>query len=228
MATSVYFNNFQSSMEQYLIEDLVIESIKIYGHDVYYINRKRQTDNDTEYTSLDDILNEDDLPIFNNALLVEMYIKNVDGFEGDGDFLSKFGLEIRDEITFTVAQRTYEQEVGKYTTKPVPTIGDLIYFPLNRKIFEIKFVEHEAIFYQMGSLQTYDIRCDLFEYSQETFSTGVTEIDNVFASYIATTNTAITDIETVDTLADNTQIETAADNIIDFSESDPFSEGGRW
>ena len=220
-------------MEQYLIEDLVIESIKIYGHDVYYINRKRQTavltpGSDAEYTSLDDILNEDDLPIFNTAHLIEMYIKNVDGFEGDGDFLSKFGLEIRDEITFTVAQRTYEQEVGRYITKPVPTIGDLIYFPLNQKIFEIKFVEHEAIFYQMGSLQTYDIRCDLFEYSQETFSTGVTEIDNVFASYITTTNTAITDIETVDPLADNTQFETAADNIIDFSVSDPFSEGGRW
>jgi len=227
MATSVYFNNFQSSMEQYLIEDLVIESIKIYGHDVYYINRKLQVQ-DLQYAAVDNILNEDDLPIFNNALLVEMYIKNVDGFEGDGDFLSKFGLEIRDEITFTVAQRTYEQEVGRYTTKPVPTIGDLIYFPLNQKIFEIKFVEHEAIFYQMGKLQTYDIRCDLFEYSQETFSTGVTEIDNVFASYVSTTSAAIADIETVDSLADNTQFETAADNIIDFSVSDPFSEGGRW
>lgn len=227
MATSVYFNNFQSSMEQMLIEDLVIESIKIYGHDVYYINRQRQTSGGS-YTALDSILNEDDLPIFNSAFLVEMYIKNVDGFEGDGDFLSKFGLEIRDEITFTVAQRVFEQEVSRYISKDVPNVGDLIYFPLNKKIFEIKFVEHEAVFYQMGQLQTYDIRCDLYEYSQETFSTGITEIDNVFASYIATTNTAIADVETVDSLADNTQIETAADNIIDFSVSDPFSEGGRW
>jgi len=227
MATSVYFNNFQSSMEQMLIEDLVIESIKIYGHDVYYINRKLQVQ-DLQYAAVDNILNEDDLPIFSSAFLVEMYIKNVDGFEGDGDFLSKFGLEIRDEITFTVAQRVFEQEVGRYITKDVPNVGDLIYFPLNRKIFEIKFVEHESVFYQMGQLQTYDIRCDLYEYSQETFNTGVTEIDNVFASYIATTNTAIADVETVDSLADNTQIETAADNIIDFSVSDPFSEGGRW
>ena len=81
------------------------------------------------------------------------------------DFLSKFGLEIRDEITFTLARRIFEQEVTLNETKNNPYVGDLIYFPLNNKIFEIKFVEHESIFYQMGALQVYDIRCDLFEYS---------------------------------------------------------------
>ena len=220
MPTNVFFNNFSSSMEQYLIEDLVIESIRIYGQDVYYINRTLGAE--------DRVLREDDLPEFDNAQLIEMYIKNIDGFEGDGDFLSKFGLEIRDEITFTVAKRVFERDITLNLNKNNPYVGDLIYFPLNRKIFEIKFVEHESIFYQMGALQTYDLRCELFEYSGETFSTGISDIDTMYNTINFTTDEAIANVESVDSLARNFSLESAADGVIDFSEADPFSEGGRW
>ena len=220
MATSVYFNNFEASMEQYLIEDLVIESIKIHGHDIYYITRTAG--------AVDDVLNEDDLSEYKRADFIDMYIKNFDGFEGEGDFLSKFGLEIRDEMTLTIARRTFELDVAQYTGNDRPLEGDLIYFPLNKKMFEIKFVEHEPVFYQMGALQMYDLRCEMFEYSQETFSTGVSEIDTLFAGFETTSNTSIQYLETQDSFADNSTIETAADSIIDFSEADPFSEGGRF
>lgn len=220
MATSLYFNNFGSSMEQYLIEDLVIESIKIHGHDVYYLTRTAG--------AKDDILNEDDLSTFKRADFIDMYIKNIDGFEGEGDFLSRFGLEIRDEMTLTIARRTFELEVSTYTGNDRPLEGDLIYFPLNKKMYEIKFVEHEPVFYQMGALQMYDLRVELFEYSQERFSTGVEEIDNLYEYYETTSNTSIEFLETQDELADNYVIEQASDDIIDFSEADPFSSGGRW
>ena len=174
MATNFYFNNFDSSQEQTLIEDLIIESIKIFGLDVYYLPRT--------VVNTDTIFREDDISKYEDAVLLEMYVKNVDGFAGEGDFLSKFGLEIRDEITLTVAKRIYEDEIyyrgfGGNTGRPEE--GDLIYFPLNQKLFQIKFVEHEAIFYQMGSLQTYDLVCELFEYSDESIDTDVTVIDNI-------------------------------------------------
>lgn len=216
MATNFYFNNFTNSGEQNLIEDLIIESIRIYGHDVWYIPRT--------LGAKDELLNEDDLSTFDAAYMVEMYIKNVEGFEGDGDFLSKFGLQIRDSITFTIAMRKFNSEVGLYNEEVRPKEGDLIYFPLNRKIFEVQHVEHEAIFYQMGSLQTYDLRCELFEYSQERFNTGILEIDTLFDRYVLTTNSAIANVESVDLLADNFTIETIADSIIDFTEANPFGE----
>jgi len=212
-------------MEQYLIEDLVIESIKIHGHDIYYLTRTAG--------AVDDILNEDDLSEYKRADFLEMYIKNIDGFEGEGDFLSRFGLEIRDEMTLTIARRTFELEVSQYTNNDRPLEGDLIYFPLTKKMYEIKFVEHEPVFYQMGALQMYDLRVELYEYSQERFSTGVEEIDNLYAGYETTSNTSIEYLETQDPYADNYSIEQAAslvdvDGIIDFSEADPFSSGGRW
>ena len=133
MATSFFFNNFQSSQEQQLIEDLVIESIKIYGHDIKYIKRELQ--------NKDRIYGEDrQTSRYVHALSVEMYIKNVDGFQGEGDFLSKFNLEIRDQITFTVSRRVFSEEIGSPMSVDRPREGDLIYFPLNRKIFEIKFI----------------------------------------------------------------------------------------
>ena len=154
MAKNYYFENYGNSMEQSLIEDLVIESIRIYGIDVWYLPRT--------LVAKDDLLNEDDLSSFNEAYMVEMYVKSVDGFEGEGDFLSKFGLQIRDSVTMTIAQRVYELEIGLSTEINRPREGDLIYLPLNRKFFEVQHVEHESIFYQMGSLQTYDLRAELF------------------------------------------------------------------
>lgn len=216
MAVNYYFNNFENSSEQSLIEDLIIESIRIYGHDVFYI--KRTLD------SLDDLLNEDDTSTFKEAYMVEMYIKNVEGFEGEGDFLSRFGLQIRDSITFTIAIRVFNTEIAFQTTDARPMEGDLIYFPLNNKIFEIQHVEHEAIFYQMGQLQTYDLRCELFEYSGERFSTGIANVDDMFDNYDLTTETPANTIEVMDAVADNITIETEADNILDFTEENPFGE----
>ena len=220
MAVNFYFNNFTNSGEQNLIEDLIIESIRIFGQDVWYLPRT--------LGAVDDLLNEDDLSIFNKAYMVEMYIKNVDGFEGEGDFLSKFGLQIRDSITFTMSQRKFLQDVALYDEMVRPNEGDLIYFPLNRKLFELKHVEHEAIFYQMGSLQTYDLKCDLFEFSNERFATGILEIDTLLDVYRTTgvnANTAVANVESLSLLgADNFTIETTADSILDFSESNPFGD----
>jgi len=104
MATNFYFNNFKSSQEQLLIENLIVEAIKIYGHELYYLPRTRD--------AYDPIYGESPLSSFNNAYMLEMYIKNVEGFAGEGDFLSKFNLEIRDRVTFTMARRIFNDEVG--------------------------------------------------------------------------------------------------------------------
>jgi hypothetical protein len=216
----------------------VVESIRMYGHDLYYLPRTRIED--------DLIYGEDTYSEFNSQYFVEMYIKNVEGFAGQGDFLSKFNLEIRDQVTFTVARRTFNEEVGAYTSFIRPREGDLIYFPLNNKLFEIKFVEHEAIFYQLGALQTFDLTCELFEYSNEIFNTGIPQIDekqkditfNLSDFAIKTeAGLAIADedmndlvlesfsLDTQDPISDNTELETEGDTILDFSEIDPFSEG---
>lgn len=210
----------------------------MYGHDLYYLPRTRIQD--------DSILGEESYSEFNTQYFVEMYIKNIEGFAGQGDFLSKFNLEIRDQVTFTVARRTFSEEVGSYTSFERPREGDLIYFPLNNKLFEIKFVEHEAIFYQLGALQTFDITCELFEYNNEIFNTGIASIDekqkdltfNLSDFAIKTeTGFAIADedmndlvqeafsLDVQDPISDNTQLETEGDSILDFSEIDPFSEG---
>ena len=203
-------------MEQRLIEDLIIESIRIHGLDVWYMPRT--------LGALDDLLNEDDLPVFNSAYMVEMYVKNVEGFEGDGDFLSKFGLQIRDSMTLTISMRKFTEDVGAYDDQVRPREGDLIYFPLNRKIFQVKHVEHESIFYQMGALQTYDLRVELFEYSNEVFRTGIAEIDTLLDKYNTTSNNSIQGIESIDALSDNFTIESEADSILDFTEKNPFGE----
>lgn len=238
IATSFYFNNFGASQEQLLIENLVVESIRMYGHDVHYLPRTRIGD--------DTILGEESYSEFNSQFYVEMYIKNVEGFGGQGDFLSKFNLEIRDQVTFTIARRTFSEEIGAYTSFVRPREGDLIYFPLNNKIFEIKFVEHEAIFYQLGALQTFDLTCELFEYNNEILNTGISYVDEKqkditfnmtdFAIKLET-GLALADenmndlvlesfsIDTQDPISDNTQLEAEGDGILDFSEIDPFSEG---
>lgn len=173
-STNLYFNNYSFTGEQRLIEDLIIEAIKIYGVECFYLPRT--------FVNSDDVWGEDASSKFENAYPLEMYIKNVDSFEGEGDFLSKFGLEIRDSVTLTISQRRFGEELSpEDTTSDAgrPVEGDLIWFPLNGKIFEVKHVEHEAIFYQLGSLQTYDLRCELFEYSSEIIDTGVKVIDEV-------------------------------------------------
>lgn len=220
MATSLYFNNYQASSEQELVENLIIESIQIHGIELWYMPRT--------VVAPDAIWNEDDISTFNNAYLIEAYIKNVDGFQGDGDILSKFGVQINDTITFTLSKRRYSEEIATVYNTSRPLEGDLVYFPLNHKIFKIQHVEHEAIFYQMGKLQTYDIQCELFEYSNERFLTGNPTIDHLFDKYNTTSAAAIADIDSVIPWADNIAIQKEANTLLDFSEADPFSEGGTY
>lgn len=219
MATNAYFRNIDNSYEQNLIDDLVIESIQIYGVDVKFVTRSN--------ANIDSLLNEDDIPTFDAYYDFEVYIKNVDGFEGEGDFLSKFGLQIRDSITFSVAIRTFERFVTREDdTRLRPIAGEVIFLPLNNKLYKIQHVEHESVFYQSGALQVYDMRCELMEFSGEQFDTGIYEIDHFFDDIDTTANTVntLTALTAVDPLADNLAFETQADDILDFSEMDPFSE----
>ena len=286
MATNKYFNNFAYAREQDLVEDLTIESIKIYGHNVKYLPKT--------ISGIDHLFGEDKLLKYETAADVEMYIKNVEGFEGEGEFMSKFGVQLNDQLTLTVARKRFDQirteklttEVGynylqesantdspsrqfltgnNHTESIVletgttgvnaysitanrPQEGDLVFFPLVNKIFEIKFVEHEDIFYQTGRLQSYDLRCELFKYSSEQIRTGNTEIDSTETA--GTLDTLLYELLledgnklleeegdslvqeyqlfTQDTGANNSFFQSEGESIIDFSERNPFSEVDRF
>ena len=173
MATNQYFNlHGTDTPEQRLIENLTIESIKTFGIDVYYLPR---TLNDE-----DTLMGEDNTASYNSAHTIEMYIKSMDGFEGEGDFISRFGLQIKDQITFTVARRRF-RELGMTTDgrADAPHEGDLIYFPTTSALFQILFVEDEAIYYQTGDIQSYDMLCEMFTYSDQSFNTGIDTIDAI-------------------------------------------------
>ena len=173
MATNPYFNHHGTNTpENRLIENLMIESIKTYGIDVYYLPRTLNNE--------DTLLGEDASASYNSAHTIEMYIKTVDGFEGSGDFIAKWGLQIKDQITFTVAKRRW-QELGLSTDgrAKIPHEGDLIYFPITKAIFQILFIEDEAIFYQTGQLQSYDMLCEMFTYSDQKFDTGIDVLDAI-------------------------------------------------
>ena len=234
MATNFFFNNFQSSQEQLLLENLIIESIQIYGQDMYYIPRK--------LNNYDNVYGADDQSSYENAYSIELYIKSVDGFSGDGDFMSKFGIEIRNQVVFSVAQRRFNEEIGEYTTQVRPNEGDLIYFPLNKKCFQIKYVNKFEMFYQLGALQTWEMTCELFEYSNENLNTGIPEIDSLQKKFSQNQfdwllrdedgNALLTEegdyivLESapVPAGADNDWIQQESDQFVDWTTVDPFSE----
>ena len=218
MATNVFFQPYnRNGNEANLLDDLVIESIRMYGVDMVYFTRT--------LGAVDEILNEDDLPVFNAAYDMEMYVKNVDGFAGEGDFLSKFGLTIRDQVTFSVAFRTFERYTTRVDPSKIrPNEGDLIYFPLSNEFFEIMHVEHESVFYQMGSLNVYDLKCEMFEYSNEVFQTGREEFDTFFDRIKTESSPSLEELAAADPIAKNIFFEEETDAFIDFSEIDPFTE----
>jgi hypothetical protein len=276
MATNKYFRPFTFGRQQDLAEDLIVQSIKIYGIDVKYMPRT--------LVNPDALLGEDVSSAFNDAIDIEMYIKNTQGFEGEGDFLSKFNLEIRDSITFVMARKRWEQvsneklltEVGYniqledantdewgnsnalrleageselyQTIHSRPYEGDWIYFPLNKKLYEIKFVENEQVFYQHGKLYTYELNCELVD-RLGTIATGNTEIDAIgtlydpdILQYQITLESEVGSvlnedgesilweyrIETKDALANNEYFTTKSFDYLDFSERNPFSEVDRY
>jgi hypothetical protein len=277
MAVNKYFRPFTYGREQDTAEDLVIESIKIYGLDVKYMPRT--------IVGPDALLGEDPLSKFEDAIDIEMYIKNTQQFEGEGDFLSKFNLEIRDQITFVMARKRWEQvanekvltEVGYniqmedantkawansvalrlenggtegyQTTSPRPFEGDFVYFPLNNKLYEIKFVEHENIFYQHGKLYTYELTCELVDrMGAIDLNTGNTAIDGIESRYSQDillyqiqnqdgTNILAEDggymlqeyrVEAQNLTANNEVFTQGSIDYLDFSERNPFSEIDRF
>ena len=177
MPRNVYFSQGTSS-EQNLYEDITIEALRIYGHEAYYIPRK--------IVNEDQIFDEDQLSSFGSAYMIESYVANTDGYEGEGDLLTKFGLEIRDQITLVISNRRWEQLIGRHIASDQsldrsvvrrPMEGDLIYLPFVKGLFEIQFVEQEDPFYQLQNLPTFQLKCELFEYGGEDIDTGVDAID---------------------------------------------------
>ena len=171
MPTNVYFSTGTTS-EQKLYEDLIIEQLKIYGQDVYYLPRK--------IANKDTIFGEDPASSFDDSYIIEMYVDNTDGYMGEQEIIKKFGLELRDDIKFTVSKLRWETLVSnnsdlQNTTRP--NEGDLVYFPTTKAFFEIQFVEHEQPFYQQSALPVYKLSCTKWEYSSERVDTGIAEID---------------------------------------------------
>lgn len=173
MPRNVYFSQ-GTTAEKRLYEDLIIESLKIYGHDCYYIPRK--------IVNTNAIFSEDALSQFGDSYMIEAYVENIDGYAGDGDLLSKFGVEVRDQMNLIVSGRRWEDLVGRFdttgsTSATRPKEGDLIYFPMVNGLFEISFVEDETPFYQLQNLPTFKLTCELFEYNNQAIDTGVDAID---------------------------------------------------
>ena len=177
MARSPHFSQKVRS-EQNLYEDIIIESMKIYGQDVYYLPRT--------IVNEDTILGEAVASSFGNSYKIEMYLENTDGFDGEGDLFTKFGVEIRDEATFIVARKRWAQTISSSNNNITvlrPKEGDLIWLELSNKLFEIMHVEHESPFYQLSNLPTYKMRCQLFEYSGEDIDTGVDGINKIQSDF---------------------------------------------
>ncbi len=186
MPRNVYFSQAVRS-EQHLYEDLVIESLKIFGQDVYYIPRT--------LVNRDNILGEDRASSFDDAYLMEAYIENIDGFEGAGDVYQKFGLEIRDEASFVISRRAWNTMIGGYESQIRPQEGDLLFLPMTNSFFEITFVEHDKPFYQLSNLPVYKLTCSLFEYNDEKFETGLDVVDDTMGAeaYLIGMNVSVTD-----------------------------------
>jgi len=170
---NLYFSAGARS-EQNLYEDLIIEAIKIYGQDLYYLPR--------DLVNVDDVFREDPVSSFNSNYLLEMYVDNTDGFDGEGDLFTKFGVEIRDQMTLTVSKRRWEQAVLRYDNEIQgirPLEGDLIFTPFSRKLFQIMHVEHEQPFYQLNNLPVFKLQCELFEYNDEDIDVSVEAISQL-------------------------------------------------
>ena len=204
MALNPYF--LQGSRgEQRLVQSLINEHLKIYGQEVTYIPRK--------YVNQESIIEEVTSSKFDDNFAIEMYVNTYDGYSGAGDVLTKFGMSLRDEVELTVSRERFEEFISPFMDASDdidlasrPREGDLIFFPLGQRLFEIKFVEHEDPFYQLGSNYVYKLKCELFEYEDEVIDTSIDIIDTQVADegYIATlqlvgvgrTATAVASIDT--------------------------------
>lgn len=229
MTTNPHVNFFENQPEQQLLDSLIVESIQMYGRDMYYIVREG-----SERPVMKDMPNVE----FKKATPIEMMIKSIDGYAGEGMFLSNFGMEIRHQCLLTVPISRWNTVNSSALTGyglTRPREGDLIYFAMDNKMLEIRKVNQYNLFYQLGTLYTYDLLCEVFEYSSEKFDTGIPAIDSIADLSLSTnelgTNTGgIPDFDpdfTLDRLfadADNKDVNDASEDLIDFSEDNPFSE----
>lgn len=216
MPVNPYFSQGTRN-EQYLIEDIIIESLKVYGQELYYIPRT--------LVAKDEILGEDRLSEFKNKYAIEMYFENVDSFDGQGAFIQKFGLMMEQSATLVVARRRWEQLVGRYGTGILPnrpSEGDLIYFPLTKGLFEVKFVKHQDPFYQLGKLYVYKLQVELFQYSSERITTGIADIDS-FETLKTFDVDKNPDTDVPDSYGDNNKFKAQATDIV-FNENNPFGD----
>ena len=169
MARNPHFKEYTG--EQDIVEELTIEIIKTMGKDMVYIPRT--------LLNKDELFGEDSTSKFDDGYEMEMYIQSVDGFEGEGDVMGRFGIQIRDRIELIISRKRFEESVGSYENTIRPKEGDLIFFPLSNTLFEINFVEHENPFYQLGKLFTYKLSCEVFTYSEEVIDTGYSDVDKI-------------------------------------------------
>lgn len=207
MAVSQYFNHITHLGEQNLIEDNVIESIKNTGMDVKYIIR--------ENVSVDYLFKEDLDTQFSDFGVIEALLLDYDSFGGDGDLFNDFGLEVNDTLRLDISKKRFKEEFPEFLH---PREGDLIFFPLNKALFEIKFVEKESTFYQAGKLYVYELRCELFEFGDEGFVTGDDEIDDLAFDI----DRELSDLNSYH--ADNIEIEEEAEKKSSFDANNPFGE----
>ena len=181
MAVNHYFqggNGIGNDNEKRLHEDLIIEGLKIYGHDCYYLPRT--------LVNRDLILGEDSLSKFDDSYLLEMYMETTEGFAGEQEVINKFGLDIREDTTFMISKRRWQDQVDSVHTMIAegrPNEGDIIYFPLMNSFFEIQFVQDQEPFFQLGNLPVYKLRCTRWEYSNERLDTGIDAIDSAETQY---------------------------------------------
>jgi len=244
MPTNVYFDT-GTTAEQRLYENLIIEQLSVFGQDVYYLPRKLVNE--------DSLFGEDASSSFNDAYIIEMYLDNIEGYEGQKEMMTRFGVDMQDEATFVVSKRRFEQLISldqNLIVSTRPNEGDLIYYAKSKKLFEISFVDHDDPFYQLANLPVFKMRCRTFEYSHEDMATGISEIDDIETSQSldaleyqiileagtdSGTNYLITEdgdwivseaysVDTLDTSSDSDWFETQGDSILDFSEMNPFGE----
>src|SRR6056300_1723994 len=235
MPVNHYFqggNGIGNDAEKRLHEDLIIEGLKIYGHDCYYLPRT--------LVNHDLVLGEDTLSKFDQSYMLEMYVETTEGFAGEQELVSKFGLEIREDTTFVISKRRWQNQVDSLATlikTGRPNEGDVIFVPLMNSFFEIQFVEDQEPFFQLGNLPVYKLKATRFEYSSERLNTGVTAIDNAEDNLsIDQLNYLINEDYNLATqtrdYADNAAYESdagfgttsTADDILDFTERNPFGE----
>jgi hypothetical protein len=177
MATNHYFNNYSAKNEQNIIEDLVVESIKIMGFDGYYIPNDNEVARDLLY-------GEDPVKKFNTAFQLEFYLSSSSGYSGDGDFFSKFGLEIKNNVKIILSRRSFNERGPISPEFTRPREGDLIWIPFlngTGELYEITFTEQAKDFFQLGRKAPYfyELSLEEFKYSQEVFNTGIPDIDVV-------------------------------------------------